>query len=45
MKLNLRFISNITKGIKDNEIIFLKQKKVKNNYLKSLGKSIFDSLI
>ena len=43
MKLNLKFVTKITKGIKDYEIIFLKQKNLKYNNLKSLEKSIFSS--
>ena len=41
MKLNLKFVSKTPKGTKDYEIIFLKQKNLKNNHLKPLVKSIF----
>ncbi len=43
MKLNLKFVTKIAKGNKNYEIIFLKQKKLKSNRLKSLDKSIFSS--
>ena len=43
MKLNLKFLSKTPKQSKDTEIIFLKQKKLRGNYLKKLGKSIFSS--
>ena len=43
MKLKLKFVTKTTKGIKDNEIIFLKQKKIKSNSLKPIEKSIFSS--
>ncbi len=43
MKLNIKFTTKITKGSNNNEIIFLKQKKIKNNYIKSLSNSIFSS--
>ncbi len=42
MKLNLRFVSKISKQAKDNEIIFLK-KKLKGDYFKPLIKSVFSS--
>ena len=43
MKLNLKFVTKISKQAMDNEIIFLKQKSIKNKYLKPLGKSVFSS--
>ena len=43
MKLNLKFVNKISKSITYNEIIFIKEKKLKNNHLKSLEKSIFSS--
>ena len=43
MKLNLKFVTKISKQAMDNEIIFLKQKNIKNKYLKPLGKSVFSS--
>ncbi len=43
MKLNLKFTTKIAKPTKYTEIIFLKQKKMKTNYLKSIGKSIFSN--
>ena len=41
MTLNLKFITKIPKQAKDNEIIFLKEKNIKSNYLKPLVKSVF----
>ena len=43
MKLNLKFVTKMPKQAKDNEVIFLKQKKLKSNYLKLLGNSVFSS--
>ena len=43
MKLNLKFVTKITSGIEDNEIIFLKQKNLKINNLKPVTKTIFSS--
>ena len=43
MKLNLKFVNQLTNRSKDNEIIFLKQKNLKVKDLKSLDKSIFSS--
>tara|TARA_Y100001970_G_scaffold288766_1_gene416960 strand:- start:4454 stop:5893 length:1440 start_codon:yes stop_codon:yes gene_type:complete len=43
MKLNLKFINKIPKEAKDNEIIFLKDKAIKNKVLKPLNKSIFNN--
>jgi leucyl aminopeptidase len=39
--LNLKFITKIPKQTKDVEIIFLKEKNIKSNYLKPLIKSVF----
>ena len=43
MKLNLKFLSKISNDIRDTEIIFLKQKNLKSNYLKKISKSVFSS--
>ena len=43
MNLNLKFISKIPKDIKDNEIIFLKDKSIKSKYLQPLNKSLYSS--
>ena len=43
MNLNLKFITKITKDTNDNEIIFLKNKSIKNKYLQPLNKSLFSS--
>ena len=43
MKLNLKFVTKISKSFKEYEIIFLKQKNLKNNNLQPLLKSIFSS--
>ncbi len=43
MMLNLKFVNKITKGNKNIEIILLKQKNLKSNYVKPLEKSIFSS--
>ncbi len=41
MKLNLKFVTKISKQAYDYEIIFLKEKNTKINYLKPLVKSVF----
>ena len=43
MKLNLKFVNKIPKSDDDNEIILLKDKKIKNKALKPLSKYIFSS--
>ncbi len=43
MKLNLKFVTKIPRLASGNEIIFLKQKKMKSTYLKSIDKSVFSS--
>ena len=43
MKLNLKFLGKISNQNKDTEIIFLKQKNLKSNYLKKISKSVFSS--
>ena len=43
MKLNLKFVNKISRSIIYSEIIFINEKKLKNNHLKSLEKSIFSS--
>ena len=43
MKLNLNFVTKIPKEAKNNEIIFLKDKKIKNKILKPLNKYIFSN--
>ena len=43
MKLNLKFVSKISKVSGDNEIIFLKQKSFKNKNLKQLSQSVFSN--
>jgi len=43
MKLNLKFVTKIPKEAKDNEIIFLKDKNIKNKILKPLNKYIFSN--
>ena len=41
MKLNLKFLGKISNQNKDTEIIFLKQKNLKSNYLKNLNLASF----
>ena len=43
MKLNLKFLNKTPNLSKDTEIIFLKQKNLKGNKLKKIGKSVFSS--
>ena len=43
MKLKLKFASKISKDTKDNEILFIKQKRIKSKYLQPLNKSVFSS--
>ena len=43
MKLNLKFINKLPKGTKINEIIFVKQKNIKNKILKPLNSHIFSN--
>ncbi len=41
MKLNLNFVTKLSKVTKHVEVIFLNKKKFKSNYLKTLGKTVF----
>ena len=43
MKLNLNFATKIPKDAQDNEIVFIKDKNIKNKLLKSLNKYIFSN--
>ena len=43
MKLNLNFVNKIPKDAKDNEIILLKEKSIKNKILKPLNKYVFSN--
>ena len=43
MKLNIKFVTNINRDAKDNEVIFVNKKTIKSKYLKPLNKSIFSS--
>ena len=43
MTLNLKFTTKTPKVALDKEIVFLKQKNFKSNYLKPLAKSVFSS--
>ena len=41
MKLNLNFVNKVPKTAKDNEIILLNQRLIKNKEIKKLSKSVF----
>ncbi len=43
MSLNLKFVTKIPKDASDNEIVFLKDKNIKNKIIKPLNKHIFSS--
>ncbi len=43
MKLNLKFVTKIPKEAAENEIIFLKDKNIKNKFLKPFNKDIFSN--
>ena len=43
MRLNIKFIKKIPKEGNDNEIIFLKDKNIKNKILKPIEKYIFSN--
>tara|TARA_Y100000741_G_scaffold237200_1_gene181518 strand:- start:1453 stop:2892 length:1440 start_codon:yes stop_codon:yes gene_type:complete len=43
MSLNLKFVTKIPKDASDNEIVFLKDKNIKNKIIKPLNRHIFSS--
>ena len=43
MKLNLRFVIKTPKQALDNEIIFVKDKRIRNKILKPLNNDIFSN--
>ena len=43
MKLNLNFVNKVPKTAKDNEIILLNQRLIKNKEIKQLSKSVFSN--
>ena len=43
MKLNLNFVNKVPKIAKDNEIILLTKKVIKNKVIKKLSKSVFSN--
>ena len=43
MKLNLNFVNKVPKTAKDNEIILLNQKVIKNKVIKQLSKSVLSN--
>ncbi len=43
MNLNLKFVTKIPSNAYDNEVIFLKDKNIKNKILKPISKSIFSN--
>ena len=45
MKLNLNFVTKIPTEVNDNEIIFLKDKNIKNQIFSHLNKSIFSNIL